>query len=320
MIFPFSIIIIIIAFLGTGLPVLCYRVKLLYQFPYPFQQFENIAVHPRGGLILTTWGDGSIYTLDPHAKDTTPQLLVKVPGIDSLTGITETTRGVYAIAGGLRSSQDYQFFHGSAMIMTLNLNTGLITGMAALPSHPHYVFMAEPLDDCLRIIDLMTGAYQVAHRLREFGVDRPRPPGSIPFGVNGLKIRNDTLYFTNSGQLTLGRMKLGEWGTQVGKIRILTTLRDKPLQMPNDFALSRNGKTAYIATHPNTIVRFARHKKWNDVVETSYFEGNSTVPINSPTAAALSNNEKVLYVTTRGTHETGGQILEIRLEKGDRGA
>ncbi|GJN72076.1 hypothetical protein PLIIFM63780_005589 [Purpureocillium lilacinum] len=309
------------------------RVRQLYQFPNATQFVENIAIRPNGHLLLNTFDDGRMYTLDPrrhhHGGDDNgaARLVVKVPGVTGLTGIAEIAPDVFAVSAGVNNLSDYSFVAGTARIFTVDFNrragaggggpvvrtaarlpsAQILNGLVALPRHPHVVLSADSKAGRVLRTDTTTGRVDVAFadaRLAPGDV----PPGLPTLGINGIKIHGGFLYLTTSAQRVFARVRIDEWGRRVGDLEQLAQLPLSPPKVPDDFSVARDG-TAYVATHLDTLVKVAPDGRWTPLVVA---EGD--VKLDSPTSTALTRDEKTLYVVTGGgTGGKGGQVLAVQL-------
>lgn len=298
----------------------------LYHFREPTDWIENIAVRPNGQLLLTTYNDGRLYSLEPHAKNAVPKLVAQLPHATALTGIVEIAPDIFAFAGGVFNITDYSFEHSSGQIALVNfakcgengavsVNTvakvpgaKLLNGLVALPEHPDTVLSSDSKTGTIYRVDTVTGFVDVA-----FQDDRLAPsPDSklIPLGVNGLKIHKGYLYLTNSGRLFFARIKITNDGDRAGDIEMVTELPSNPPLVPDDFAIAKDG-TAYIAAHPDVVAMITPNGTLSILAG-----GQSEVTLDTPTSVALSRDERTVFVVTGGSAEvngTGGQLVAISL-------
>lgn len=309
------------------------QVKQLYQFLEPTQWVENIAVRPNGHLLLTTYDDARMYTIDPRSDDAVPQVVAQLPNATALTGIAEIATDVFAFAAGVLNISDLTFEHGSGQIAVINFggcrsdettllhvrtasrapSAQLLNGLVALPEHPHILLSSDSHSGTIYRANTVTGHVDVA-----FQDDRLTPgpgPSPVPLGVNGLKIRNGYLYLTNSARMFFARVKINDVGGQIGALEMITQLppSSNPAKVPDDFAMSRNG-TAYLAVHPDTVAMVTTDGRYSSLVNDG--DGTGDVKLDTPTSVALSRDEAMLYVTTGGNAEangTGGQVVEVSL-------
>lgn len=289
--------------------------RLIYQFPNA-TFIENIAVRPNGHLVLNTFDDGRIYTIDPCAHNPTPKLLAKVPGVTGVTGIAHIAPDVYAITGGLHDIPNYTWQAGSAQVFKLDLNNlqcagkpllthvvsmplaHILNGMTSLPSQPHVILSVDSKTGDLWRINIDTGSVELAFHSDELGVS---DDGIVPLGANGIHIYGDYLYLTNSARGYFGRVKIDKSGAQVGHIEVISRpVTGAPGSTVDDFVRIPDG-SFYVALEPDSLVKVSPDGK-----NTLLLDGSSDILLAVPTSVALSNDKTKAYVIT-----SGGQIVEI---------
>ncbi|KAG4029106.1 hypothetical protein MFRU_017g00430 [Monilinia fructicola] len=303
--------------------------RTIYQFPEPVH-IENIHTRENGQLLLSTFANGTLFTLDPTAANASISPVVTLshePGY-ALTGIASLGHNQYAISGGMHPSSDpsFSFQNGSmaihvisipddahagagvilATIPIANPHEQLLNGMAALPATPWIVLSAESLCGCIYRIDTRTLDYRIIFASAAFASANP----AMPLGINGLQIRGRHLYFTNSGQGIFGRVEIDRGGYSVGGVEVVARWRNtlgREEEFYDDFTLDRRGN-AYVALHPHSVVRIAPDGGQMVVVG----GGNSTFLL-EPTALSTSGDGKSVYLVTGGAKmgSKGGQVIQI---------
>jgi DNA-binding beta-propeller fold protein YncE len=298
----------------------------LFQFNSPSQFVENIAVRPNGHLLLDTFDNARMYTLDPEAKTPVPRIIAQVPGSTALAGIAEVAHDMYAVSAGRINLTDSSFEPGSTKVALVNLrdchdgklasvkivakvpDASILNGLVSLPKHRHIVLGADSKTGRVYRVNTLNGKVDVA-----FQDDRLTPgPGPIliPLGINGIKIFKGYLYLTNSQQRFVARIKTNDLGDKAGELEVITTLPLSTPLIPDDFAIAKDG-TIYLAAHLDTLVRITPNGKWNSLVQGS----SAGFYLDSPTSAALSKDQKTVYVTTGGGQNgKGGQIVAVHLD------
>ncbi|KAJ5806713.1 hypothetical protein N7474_010305 [Penicillium riverlandense] len=303
------------------------RLKQLYQFTKPTDWVENIAVRSNGHLLLTTYNDASLYSLDPEAQNAVPQLIAQLPHATVLTGIAEIGPDVFAFAGGDFNMTDFSFEDSSGQVALINLNgcqkhgsvsiktvakvpaAKLLNGLVALPERPGTVLSSDSKTGTIYRVDTLTSHVDVV-----FQDERLTPnsdPKQIPLGVNGLKIYKSYLYMTNSARQFFARVKINSAGDRVGDLEIIQLLSNSQL-VPDDLAISKDG-TAFIAAHPDAIAIVTPQGKLSTLVASGK-PGQSNVTLITPTSVALGRDENTLFVVTGGSAKAGGlggQVVAI---------
>jgi sugar lactone lactonase YvrE len=129
------------------------------------------------------------------------------------------------------------------------------------------------------------------------------PVFPMPLGINGIRVQNQMVYFSNSAKQTFGRVSIDIHGSVKGRVEILAKVIS-PDRAYDDFALDQKG-SAWIATHSNSINRVV-----TDGNQTVVAGGGASTELVEPTSAVFGRGSKkeegMLYVTT-----AGGQVAAI---------
>ena len=141
--------------------------------------------------------------------------------------------------------------------------------------------------------DIDTGAYSV---VSDDAALKPAPNAFPPFGVNGIKVGGQYVYFTSSTKSLFGRIPLREDASPAGPVETIA----KTDTILDDFALGRDG-TAYISSTWNeTIHKIGPDGKVSNVVKGIAVGGATTI------MWASVFDETALYVGTSGS--TGAPV------------
>ncbi|ESZ96897.1 hypothetical protein SBOR_2691 [Sclerotinia borealis F-4128] len=301
-------------------------IKTIYQFPQPVF-IENIHTRDNGHLLLSTLANGTLVTIDPVAATPSPVPVVTISDSPSyaLTGIATIDRNLYAVSGGIHLP--YAFVNDSMSIYAVSIpenphdgsagvidtipitnpNRQLLNGMAALPATPWVVLSAESLCGCIYRTNTRTRAFDIAFSDPAFASTN----SELPVGINGIQIRHNYVYFTNSDQGTFGRVKINRDGSKAGKVEVIAKYQGT-LSLTaayDDFTFDDEGN-AYVASHPNSVVKITPHG-----VQTTIAGGGNSTLLLGPTALTISRDGKFIYVVTGGTSTvpSGGQIVRISI-------
>ncbi|KAJ5649932.1 uncharacterized protein N7484_003655 [Penicillium longicatenatum] len=215
---------------------------------------ENSELRPNGHLLLTTFEKGRLYNLNPYANNPKAELIASLPGATALCGITTIAYDKYAVIGGVRGSYHYD----NETIYAVDLSQGasqpiiqkvahlpdaiMLNGMAALPKQPHVVLVGDAVLGVLFRVDTTTGAYKVA--FNNTALVSPST-SSLPIGVNGLKIVENDVYFTNSAGGTFAKVPVSDDGQTFGAVKVIATM-DTSIGDWDDFIVDSNG-VGYLA-------------------------------------------------------------------------
>ncbi|KAF4493499.1 hypothetical protein FAGAP_10381 [Fusarium agapanthi] len=281
----------------------------------PGVRIENVASRSNGDLLLSTMGEAKLYSVNPYKSPFKPEVIAQIEGVNSLFGITEIGNDVFALAAGNDTGQKFQ--NNSMKLSLLKFNNsqlsvdtvfeeskyGPVNGIVALPYHKHIILGADSVRGEILHIDTTTGKIRVAIQNKEL---TPSVDGSYGLGVNGIKIYQNHLYFTNTDRQTFGRMKIDKLGNKVGDVEILYRLEKGSSSIPDDFAMDKNG---------NVYVGF-----WQDKLIKITPDGKALILseglLAGPTSVTLSKDGKSVFVVTAGMNNdnvSGGQVVQVRI-------
>ncbi|KAI1749726.1 hypothetical protein F4782DRAFT_542038 [Xylaria castorea] len=294
----------------------------LFQFTYP-TGVENLFALPNGCLLLSTSANANLWYIDPEALYPSAQNVITLPGSTALNGFAALGDGLYAVTGGAppqSSSENPMQVYVIKVETEGDVNvtvdhtvavpgTKSMDGTAALPKHPRTILTADAIGG--RILRVNTSDHSVSVAL-EHAALKPSDRENAK-GVNGLKIREDYLYFTNSAQKTFGRFPIDENGSNTGDVEILACLDDMPDSVSyGDFSFDSVGN-AFVAVHPSSV-----HKITPEGAQ-SIFAGGVNSTFLEPTSVVVSNDRKSIYISTAGIDSgfpiTGGQVLKVQVEE-----
>ncbi|KAI8966462.1 hypothetical protein F5Y11DRAFT_309358 [Daldinia sp. FL1419] len=303
--------------------------KELFVFSEGKTFIENIAVRTDGTLLLSTFENGRLYSLDPNAATPKAELVAEFPGSDGITGVVANSPDVFTVTGG--KHRPFRFALGSMKVYTVSFqgpgepavvktvaevpDAEMLNGIAALPSRPHVVLSADSVRGRIFRIDTTTGAVDVA-----FSDPILEQDEAVPLGVNGIKIFESHLYFANSAKGLFGRIPIGPDGSKAGDVEIIARLPGtvNPGYAYDDFDIAQpasGNPTAYVTAHTNNIFSI-------DLVtgeQKLYFGGGDSKALVHPTSLAVAKDGKRIYVVTAGFEtldglakgHAKGQVVEI---------
>jgi len=294
-------------------------IRSLYTFP-PNTFIENIAVRSNSHLLLNSLSVPTLFTLDPLVPSPTPSIVHTFANGTGNAGITEISPDIFAVLNGIWDIAIQRAAFGSFTIWTIDFsspgnspivkhvanvpNSNALNGIAAIPYTP-YILASDSVLGAVWRINIVTGAVNIAFSSPLFLPQNSSLVGEN-IGINGIKVHNSFLYFATSAQGLFGRVLIDKEGDQVGDIEVLANLNTTTTQLfVDDFAIGEDG-TAWIATHPNQVVRVAPDG-------TQLVIANASLLLN-PTSAALGRGsreqEKILYVTDGGEFLATGLVDE----------
>ncbi|KAI1158233.1 hypothetical protein F5B18DRAFT_641882 [Nemania serpens] len=230
----------------------------------PFSWFENVAIRGNGDLLVTMLSpNASVYSLHQPASGPAKVSIINIGDANGLLGIAETSPDVFAISGGTFSSLAAPVA-GTLGIWELNLRgpkptTRLITkipeavflnGVVSVPGSPSpAILVADNGVSRVWRVDLKTGKYETAAEVPEM---RALPNATTAIGVNGLKIHNGHLYFSNSNLASIFRMPLDKSGLAAQGAQA-TLVAKFDADNIDDFLIDEKGKYWAATNFDNTV-------------------------------------------------------------------
>ena len=291
-------------------------VKTVFQLTQNETWFENLVVRPNGKILATRIDVPELWSIDQ--SDNTKNagsLLYTFPNATSLLGITEIAHDNYAIVAGNFSLSTIKSTPGSYAVWTIDVSNKdkepKAELLAPIPGGEFLDGMVPFGKDLLLIADAAKGViWRLNRRTGEssealsHSLMLPADGQPIPVGVNGLKIRENYIYFTSTTQEIFGRIPIDENASATGDLEIITSGF-----VVDDFLLLEDG-TAYLTT--NTMNSILKVSPQGSV---QLLAGNAfKMTVAGSTAAVMSHDQSTLYVTT-----SGALIAPVMCEKTEPG-
>jgi sugar lactone lactonase YvrE len=303
---------------------------------------ENIAVRSNGSLLVTdVVTSASLYQIsDPTTANPSVSLIHNFnDSVNGILGIAETKPDVFTILGGNFTGFGRQIngtfsawevdltnnkhHHGrnnenygppAIRLITAIKPAAFPNGVEAIPRNRTTVLIADSALGLVWRLDTLTGKYSVALQTPEMAVV---PGAPLALGINGIRIHNDSLYWTNSFRLAVYRLRIDGNGAQARGSKVEKVVEITEALFLDDFAIDGDG-TVWVTDGPGNRV-FAVPPSGNyEVVEGAMTE----MSVAGCTAAAFGRSKKdgkTLYVTTsggqavpvNGTVTEGGKVVAI---------
>ncbi|KUJ23695.1 uncharacterized protein LY89DRAFT_679035 [Mollisia scopiformis] len=279
-------------------------------FTFPNNTFiENIRVRFNGELLLTSMSVPTLFEIDPTASTPNASIVYTFPNATGLAGITETVPDTFAIVSATWDLVNTRAILGTIVVWTINLgstppivhrianvtNSTSFNGIASIPESPNLILAADSAIGAIWRVDLLTGLYGIAFSDPLFTPISTAQGSNL--GINGLKIKDGYLHFTDSAQGIYGRVEIDSLGNKIGAVDLIANITASVATggVYDDFALDRMGR-AWIATHPEYVVEVELNGSQEVIA-------NETLLLN-PTSAAFGRGstaeEKTLYVANGG--------------------
>ena len=322
---------------GSAFPVTS-RVQtdptLIHEFPVG-SWCENLALTPDGKLLVTRLDMPELFLIDPsQPSSSNAELLATIPGAAMLTGITSVCSKVYVFAvstvplakvmtNSVSPAGSWSIWRADLTQSTPSISkiadipqAVSINGVTLLSSLAGTILLADASAGVVWRFNTLTGALHVA--INDTALAAPSgSSGAISIGVNGIRVSDDYLYYTNTGRKDFGRVPIDPLltGAALSSFSVLASNIGV-----DDFTL-REG-TAYIASGPTNEITKVDLATGDKV---TLFAGNpKSTEVEGATSARFgvtSATKDTLYVTTNGgleapingTDVVGGSVLAFQL-------
>lgn len=303
--------------------------RLVYEFPKG-TWLENLAVRPCGDVLLTVLTSPDLYLINPLISNPKPTLVHHFPSVLGLLGITETDPYTFYVVGGNLSFSTLSFAPDSVQIFRVQFRLlkpnqpAKISLTATLPDvlfpnslialTPTTLLLADSTKGAVWAIDTRTGSSRIAIEDPLFSVTT----ASSKIGINGIKLLDNTLYFTNGAQGIFGKVSINPTtGAALGPAKKISN--SAPGASYDDFALSRFRDAAFLADGGGDSIAEVKL----DTGKTTIIAGRvNTTEIAESTSAQFGRtvfDSDILYVTTagglavpvNGDEVVGGQFVAV---------
>ncbi|KAJ5951356.1 uncharacterized protein N7479_009769 [Penicillium vulpinum] len=278
------------------------NLREIYRFPNA-TWVENIAVRPNGNLLVADLSTAELWEIDPSTPGSA-HLVYHFDGAEDADGITELSPDIYAVIAtnsvwtiDLTSDET-----APKATLIAKLPAGALNGIAAL-DEGNAVALTDSSLGVIWYLNIRTGAYEVIHQDETMAANTDM---GLLLGVNGLKVVNDYMYYTDSPKQIFCRVRIDtHTGRALGPYEVISrnTLGD-------DFVIGPHG-VAYLAGLVGNVVLKVYPNGDHEVIAGS---ANST-DLMTATSTAFGRTYKdrnVLYITTGGESRLPGNDTSIR--------
>jgi len=305
----------------TTLPL---PVNVVHQFPKP-TWVENLAIRSNSGgdILCTILTAPELYLVDPSTGSAT--LLHTFPSVEGVLGIAQLGHDIFYVAGGNVSLETLVFTPGTWTVFEVDIRgydehgvAGVkvkelvvikealfFNGATRLDSASKTLLIADSFVGGVFEVDVETGAYTLGIDIPE--MKKTNAPG-LSIGVNGIKVKDGYLYFTNGAQMTLSRVAIDVVsGTVSGAVEVLASGI-----APDDFIIGEDGLIWIAQNARNTLSVLLKN---GTVVNVAGSQDSLLVP--GPSACEFGKEDKLYCSTTGGLINmvngmfVGGELIEI---------
>lgn len=297
------------------------NVTALHTFSDP-TWLENLAIRSNGEILTTRLDVPMLYQVNHITGAPVEVATWNASEYSGALGIAEGTEDVfYVILAAFFEQATFIKTSGVNSIFKIDMSTfsldsdgavetnatvthltdipeaDFLNGMATLDDS--HIYVGDVYSGVIYLIDVSNGEYQVAvnDTLAKFSVDGE--PASTNLGSNGLKVRDDYLYWTNTARGFLARIPVGTDGFPTGDSAIVAT----NLAKADDFQFRDNGEV-FVAQNQQDTLSHAYGVESGGVVVAKAIAGSniSTVlaGVTSPKFGRTSTDSNRLYLSTSG--------------------
>ena len=301
-------------------------VRDIYQFPNAGTWAENLAVRASGQLIITRLDQPIIQQVDPFTPGKEPVTIHTFPAAAGTIGITEYAPDVFAVVTGNFSLAtranppgeysvwrvDMRSYRGPGTATVTKITDVptalLLNGATVLDFSKGTILIADSLAGNVIRVDTGKGTYTVVQSDPTMaGVAK----GGIPIGINGVRVRDGKLYFTNGTKNLLVRVHINPDGTAQGPYTVLAT---NTVGQFDDFALDVFGGFFNCQGPSGTLAKITVQ---GDVGTEQEVVGNATIIGNTSARFGRTLFDlTTLYVTTNGGFPSpveGAKIVAVQV-------
>lgn len=178
----------------------------------------------------------------------------------------------------------------------------LLNGIIPLPGHPEIVLIADSQLGLLFRLDTRTAKHEIILEGPELRPYPERQNSTVGFGINGVRIRDGYLYFSNSNLVKIFRVPITRYGylAEKGKapvqlyadLGVATTFVD-------DFTFSDDGTLWAVSNSENTVLAISPDAK--RIQQVAGAKNQLTVAGGTAGAFGRTRSDKnILYISTAG--------------------
>lgn len=272
-------------------------------------KIENLAVRANGLILATVAAPSALLLQIDPLGIVPPTTVLEFPGAKGAFGITEGCDDFFYIAAGNFSIQTFSGVPDSFAVFEVNMtgfatmpngththeaairkvaelpNAKLVNGIAA--ANESVMLVADSTAGIIWKVEVDTGDVSIADQ--DQTLKGPHPGVA---GVNGIKVSNEWLYYTNTGLQSVFRKPILPDGVAHGSPELVASH-----VFGDDFLVTK--EALYVASPANVVLRVADCKQ--EIIAGVY--NSSLSGLIGPTAVQfgrLAPDGNSLYVSTNG--------------------
>ena len=305
-----------------------YNVDVIYEFPKG-TWVENLAVRENGEILATLLSTPEVFLIDPQGLHA-PVLIHQFQATTGCAGIVEASPDVFYVVTGNFSFSTFESTPGSWSVWSINMTTfvygssaATVTKVADFPnavflngatalSLPEYIIVADSGLGAVWRLNVLTG------QVTEVIQDPTMAPTSFPaFGINGVKIRDNILYFTNTNTENFVSIPINLNGTAAGSAKVVAS----GISGLDDFIFDKNGDAFLALGTPNELGELPAGETTPIILVGS---PSDTTTLAGPTACEFgrtASDSSSLYISSTGgqagystgNFTVGGRISRVQV-------
>lgn len=305
-----------VSLLSTTFALPSVDVNVLYKFG-DGTWAENLAVRANGQILVSRLDTPEVLQLDPTGASEP----IVIASWNSTTykgclGISETSQDMFYVVTSGFFDKNFVLTSGVNSIwkidmrnFTVSKKTGevktkaIVSKLVDIPTSDYLngattlsetsILVANVYNGWVYRVDTRTGAYNIAINDEKMKFDTvPNPASNL--GVNGIKIKDGYLYWTNTAVGTLNRIRITNKGAAVGNSEVVSNV-----PRPDDFIFKKNGIAFIGQNQMDELSVLYPNSSAAQVIAGS----NISTILAGVTAGAfgrLQHDSDVLYLTTSG--------------------
>ncbi|KAJ5894873.1 hypothetical protein N7495_006564 [Penicillium taxi] len=279
---------------------------------------ENLAIRANGDILVSRLDVPEVLLLDPlGVRDPITIASWDADTYMGCLGISETTTDVFYVITSSFNNESFVRTSGVNSIWEINLSafsfigplhkivtkptvkklvdvttSDFLNGLTTLSDTA--ILAGDAYNGWVYYIDTTTGAYHIAVNDEKMKFDSiPNPPTNL--GVNGIKVHNGYLYWSNTAVGTLNRIQISESGVPSGESEVVVDNVPKA----DDF-IFRSDNTIFMAQNQMDELSVF-FPDWSDAEVLAGSNISTTLAgVSAAKFGRLPVNEHILYLTTSG--------------------
>ena len=285
---------------------------VVYQFPVG-TWVENLAIRQNGKILTTTLSSPELLQVDNEGRKPV-KLIHTFPHATSCTGIARIGLDTFYVIAGNFSLGSWTGVPGSWAAYKIDLrlrrphitrrkpvrvslvatfpDSAVLNGITVLSKHRQWLLVSDSGAGVVYRLDAKSG--RVFKVLQDPLMAPDSPSG---FGINGIKVRNGMLYFTNSDRNLVARILLRHDGTSKAAAAVVAHLDG-----PDDFTFDEGHNMVVAQSGVNLLARVAGNEVSG--LAGGISKSNGTVSqLFGPTAVRFQKNNPFFveaYISTNG--------------------